>query len=91
MPRITVDFQFTDEELAAVNVLRGVVPLDDFLRDAAQLGLCDFKDDANRQQKDGLYQSMSAKTRGYQQARTNAMIEAPSANDAPKQRQLLEP
>lgn len=77
MPIIELKFTVSELQLQTIEALRGKIPQADFLRNALQLGLCDFMDDSCRVTKDMIYQGIAAQTENYQTARKSRMIDTP--------------
>lgn len=75
MPVLTIQFNITSEQLTVVDLLRGNIPLDQFLRYALQLGIIDFQEEAARIGKDTVFQAMGVLSSNFQYARSKALLD----------------
>jgi len=77
MPVLTIQFNITSEQLTAVDLLRGNLTLDQFLRFALQLGIIDLQEEAARVGKEAVFQALGALTSNFQHARGKALLDPP--------------
>jgi hypothetical protein len=89
MPTLKLEFTVTDHQLQIIETLRGKIPQADFLRQALQLGLCDFMDESCRVTKDFIYQGVLSQTENYSAARHIRKIEEPEDSAGAKPPQLF--
>lgn len=88
MPKITVQFDFTPTEATAIDAVRGGMPLDEFIREAAQLGILSFKAEAIRKTQEQSYENVTMRTKNWQQFRQSVELVPPTSSGAePKKNQ----
>lgn len=80
MPKISIVFEFTAAEAQAIDTLRGPVPLDEFMREAAALGILSFKAEAVRKTQEQSYAGMTTRTRDFQSFRQAVELVPSSGN-----------
>lgn len=80
---VTLTMTLTDLQAALVDAMRGMMPREQFLLKALEIGFCDLQDDKNRMTKDGIYRYLDAATAAYQQARERAKFELVMAEGGP--------
>lgn len=81
MPKIQIVFEFTPAEAQAIDTLRGPVPLDEFMREAASLGILGFKAEAVRRGQEQSYAGMTTRTRDFQSFRAACELVPSSAGN----------
>lgn len=74
MPIIQMSFRISDQQAAQIELLRGELSRDEFLRRALELGIHDFQDESTKAAKDFLYQGMLNVSESYKTARGNRRV-----------------
>ena len=77
MPIINLTFRVTDDMDAQIDILRGGIKREEFLRIALELGIADFLDESVKATKDFIYQGILSRTESYNKARARRRVTEP--------------